>query len=190
MRKLRLGRLPAVGMALAVLVLLPLAAAADARAPGEITFVGANKVATANGTFRSWKVTTAEINEADPGKSRVELEVDLASIDTANDKRDKHLRNADFFDVEKYPTAHVLIEGAKLAGEDVFAADVTMDLHGVKKTFPVKFRIEDRKARKISAAFTINRMDFGIGEPYSMLNPLSIEEEIPVRVTATIPPAS
>ena len=179
----------ACGIVLGALVLLPLASA-SAAAPGEITFVAENKVATANGTFHSWKVTKAVINETDPGKSRVEIEVDLASIDTDSERRDKHLRNPDFFDVEKYPTAHIVIENAKLTGKDAFTVDVTMDLHGVKRTFPVSFRIDDREARKISAAFTLNRMDFAIGEPYSMLNPLSIDEEISVKVGATIPPAS
>ena len=54
---------------------------------------------------------------------------------------------------------------------------------------PIRFRIEDREKRKITAAFTLNRMDFEVGSPYSMINPLSIEEEIPMKVTALIPPA-
>ena len=50
--------------------------------------------------------------------------------------------------------------------------------------------IEDREERKITAVFTLNRMDFEVGSPYSMINPLSIEEEIPMKVTAFIPPGA
>src|SRR5438105_3442035 len=42
--------------------------------------------------------------DEDPEKSHVEVEIGVASLSTGNDDRDAHLRNADFFDVEHYPT--------------------------------------------------------------------------------------
>ena len=48
----------------------------------------------------SGTVTIAE----DPAASSVEIEVDLASIDTNDEKRDGHLRSADFFDTDTHPT--------------------------------------------------------------------------------------
>lgn len=45
-----------------------------------------------------------ELDEGDPTASRVEVEIDAASIDTREEDRDTHLRSADFLDVENYPT--------------------------------------------------------------------------------------
>ena len=171
-----------------VLTLTPTSMAMAVDAPGAITFVAQNKVATANGTFREWRILEAKIDEANPSASRIVLEIDLRSIDTGNAKRDDHLRNPDFFDVEKYPTASVVIDNVRYEGSDTFDADATLDLHGKQKTLPIRFRIDDRSKRRITAEFTINRMDFEVGSPYSSVNPLSIEEDIPMKVTAAIPP--
>ncbi len=168
---------------------LALTPAVAAEAPGTITFVAQNKVATADGIFHKWRIVEAIVDEANPSASRIVLEIDLKSIDTGNTKRDNHLRDPDFFDVEKYPTASVVIDNVRYEGGDVFDADVALDLHGKQKTMPIRFRIEDREERKITAAFTLNRMDFEVGSPYSMINPFSIEEDIPMKVTALIPPA-
>ena len=107
------GRTAAGACALACAALLaarPAAAPADEAKPappGKIGFVGKNKVATANSTFESWKFTKVEIDRANPEKSAVELEVDVASRSTGIPKRDDHLRTADFFEVKKFPTAAI-----------------------------------------------------------------------------------
>ena len=44
------------------------------------------------------------VDEAKPGDSMVHIEVETASVDTANEKRDDHLRNQDFFKVKEFPT--------------------------------------------------------------------------------------
>ncbi|MBU6281836.1 YceI family protein [bacterium] len=191
--------LPAA-LAAAFTLLLPVAAradeagakaaatvAADATPPGSIRFVAQNKVATADGQFRRWKVASAKIDEGHPENSEVEVVVDLASIDTANQKRDDHLRNPDFFDTARFPTATARLRGFRPAGPDRFAVDVELDLHGTKKSFPMEFRVTDRAARRYAAETKIRRTDFGIGAPYSSLNPLSIDEEVVLRVEGTVP---
>ncbi len=47
---------------------------------------------------------TVEFDEADPTQSTVEVEIEAASINTKDAKRDGHLRSADFLDAEQYPT--------------------------------------------------------------------------------------
>ena len=44
------------------------------------------------------------LDEEDVTKSRVEASIDGASINTRDPQRDTHLKSADFFDVEKFPT--------------------------------------------------------------------------------------
>lgn len=99
--------------ALLLLSISPIAAKDTVSPPGSITFVAENKVATANGVFREWKIVEAKIDEKNPAASRIELEIDLSSIDTGNTKRDDHLRNPDYFEVEKYPTASVVIDNVR-----------------------------------------------------------------------------
>src|SRR4051812_19179524 len=69
----------------------------------DISFVARHMmVSKVRGHFRSFEgnLTTA----ADPAESTVEASIDLASVDTANEQRDAHIRSGDFLEVEKYPT--------------------------------------------------------------------------------------
>ena len=182
----RLGRrllLLVAGAALAV------AGLAGAEPPGAIRFTATNLVATAEGEFHDWRIVQATVDDADPGRSGVEVEVALASLDTKNRSRDEHLRSEDFFDVARFPTARAILEGFRLEGADGFVADVTLDLHGVSRTFPMRFRIVDREARRISGKVTLDRTQWGIGEPYTRWVPLSIRNEVELRVETTVPPS-
>jgi polyisoprenoid-binding protein YceI len=84
---------------------------------------------------------TITIDPAKPENSSVEVSIATKSVNTSNEKRDTHLRSADFFDVEKFPAMTFKSKSVKRTGEDT--ADVTGDftLHGVTKevTLKVKF---------------------------------------------------
>ncbi|MGH7632843.1 MAG: YceI family protein, partial [Gemmatimonadaceae bacterium] len=59
-------------------------------------------ISTVKGRFADVK-GTLEYNEADPTQSTVEVTIATRSVDTRADKRDNHLRSADFFDSEHFP---------------------------------------------------------------------------------------
>ena len=142
------------GLALVCLLALGMldGSRADEEAPRDaILFSARNLILTAHGEFHRWHVRRASIDEDHPELSVVEVEVDLASVDTGIERRDEHLRTADFFDVERFPTALVTLEGFRVEeGEDAdrFTTDVTLDLHGVTRRFPMQFTIVDRKTRR------------------------------------------
>ena len=46
---------------------------------------------------------TVEFDEASPANTRVDVQIEVASINTREEKRDAHLKSPDFFDAEKYP---------------------------------------------------------------------------------------
>ena len=107
----------------------------------------------------------------EPGKPEtfsVEATVQLASVDTGNGKRDDHLRSADFFDVEKFPTMTFKSTGVKMDGDEgTLTGELT--LHGVTK--PVEFELEyagmvddpwGNTRMGFSAETTIDRRDFGL----------------------------
>jgi len=166
---------------------------ADEEAPPDaIRFTARNLIVTARGEFHRWRVRRASIDEEHPERSVVEVEVDLGSVDTGIERRDEHLRTADFFDVERFPAALVTLEGFRLhEGEKVdrFTADVTLDLHGVTRRFPMEFTIVDRETRRIEGEVTLRRTDYGIGGPVRRWNPVSVRDEVHVHVEATVPPA-
>lgn len=99
----------------------------------------------------------------------VEVTIKAASIDTAQEKRDAHLRTADFFDVEKYPDLTFKSKSVKRTGEDT--ADVTGDLslHGVTKevTLQVTFLgkgkgMQDSYVSGWKATGQLKRSDYGL----------------------------
>lgn len=97
--------------------------------------------------------------------------VQTASINTAVEKRDEHLRSADFFDVAKYPTMTLTNISIKRAGKEVHKYKLTADLtlHGKtkKETFDLTYTgTKKAKTGETRAGFLmtgkINRLDYGI----------------------------
>ncbi len=95
--------------------------------------------------------------------------VKAASINTDNAKRDEHLRSADFFDVEKYPTITITNTKLKKAGKNKYKWTGDLNMHGVTK--PVTFDLEHKGNVKgmmgesragFVATTKINRKDFGL----------------------------
>lgn len=124
-------------------------------------------IAKVRGTFGKWSGTVS-YDENDPQKSSVEVNVDVASIDTKEEKRDAHLRSGDFFDAEHHPTMTFKSREATKGGSGwILTGDLT--IRGVTK--PVKLDVEALGTGKdpwgnTKAAFTvkttINRHDFGL----------------------------
>src|SRR4029079_4544343 len=123
---------------------------ADEPPPGVIHFRGHTAIGSSEGEFRRWHITDAVIDEEHPERSSVALVIDLTSLDTGNDTRDRHLRSADFFDVDHYPTATLRLSAVELEDSKHFAATVDLNLHGRSQSFPMRFAIVDRAARRIA----------------------------------------
>ena len=136
-------------------------------AHSEVTFsIRHMMISKVRGTFGIKSATL--VAPENPLEARVEASVDVASIDTKDENRDAHLRSADFFDVESYPTMEFRSTGARVDDGD-FLVDGDLTIHGVTK--PVSFAFEfggfgtdpygNYKAGA-SASTVINREDFGL----------------------------
>ena len=110
-----------------------------------------------------------EFDAANPEGASVTLAIQTASIDTSESNRDTHLRSADFFSVEEFPTITFRSSQVAKRGDSEF--DVTGDLtiHGITKTITV--RVAFLGAAKdpwgntrvaFEGEYTINRKDFGL----------------------------
>lgn len=158
--------------------------------PGEILFVGKNKIATANSRFHRWRVARADFSPDNLEQGEIFIEVDVASLDTGIEQRDKHLRTDEFFDVAKYPTATIRVHGAEPIEENRYRAQMDFNIRGVEKTLPVEFDVVSREPLKVQGEVILNREDFAVGKEHNKFNPMSIEPEIPIRFTAQLEPTS
>ena len=108
------------------------------------------------------------IDEDDLSKSSVAIEIAAASIDTANEQRDGHLRSADFFDVENHPTLTFKSTGIERTGEGEFLVTGDLTIRGktreVRLPVTVGGPIDARGAKRIGieGALTIDRQDYGV----------------------------
>ena len=95
-------------------------------------------VAKVRGSFD--EVTgTASIDGANPSASSLEVTIQAASIDTRDANRDAHLRSADFFDVENYPTLTFVGTGFEIADESTVKVTGDLTIRGVTKPVTVPF---------------------------------------------------
>lgn len=104
----------------------------------------------------------------EPLGSSVSATIDLASISTGNDQRDAHIRSADFFEVETYPTMTYRSTGVRVDGDD-YVLDGQLTLKGVTKDVPLRLELNGfgpdaygGTRAGFSATAEINRRDFGV----------------------------
>lgn len=108
------------------------------------------------------------IDDTDLKKSKADVTIAAASIDTGIKKRDDHLRSADFFDVAKYPTLTFVSKQVKGVSGNRFTLVGDLSIHGITKQ--VELAVSELSAeikdpwgniRKAAKATTkINRKDF------------------------------
>jgi len=113
-------------------------------------------------------------DETDIIKSSVTAKIKAASIDTGVEARDKHLRTADFFEVEKYP--EISFQSTKIVKKGKgFIAVGTFTMHGVSKEISIPFtnrgKFYNEKTKKnllgFSANLQLDRRDYGMAWKHS-----------------------
>jgi polyisoprenoid-binding protein YceI len=125
-------------------------------------------VSTVRGTFT--KITgTILIDDKDPANSTVDVTIDANTVNTQNEGRDKHLRSADFFDVEKFPAMTFKSKKVERAGAGRLRVTGDFTLHGVTKEIVLDvegptppFNMGRGIKRGASASTKVNRRDFGL----------------------------
>jgi polyisoprenoid-binding protein YceI len=113
---------------------------------------------------------TIDLDDKDIAKSRITVTIDTNSINTSVQKRDEHLRSADFFDVAKYPTMTFVSKKVARAGKDKLQVTGDLTLHGVTRQVVLDVEgpsLESKDPwgnirRGASATTKINRKDFGL----------------------------
>ncbi len=126
-------------------------------------------VSNVNGNFGKF-TGTIEADETDVTKSKVNVSIDISSVNTGIAKRDEHLRSPDFFDAVKFPSMTFVSKSVKVIGKDKLQVTGDLTMHGVTKsvvldvdgpTQAVKDPTGNVK-RGVVATTKINRKDFGL----------------------------
>jgi polyisoprenoid-binding protein YceI len=138
------------------------------KAHSEAIFQVRHLVTKVRGRFTDFE-GTIDFNESNPEQSSVNFTVQATSIDTAEPDRDKHLRTADFFDVETYPTISFRSKRITSRGGNDFDVVGDLTMHGVTKeiVLPVAHlgKAKDPWGGErvgFEAETSLNRKDFGL----------------------------
>jgi len=113
---------------------------------------------------------TLILDETKPQDSKLDVTINTADIDTGIPKLDEHLKNKDFFDVARYPTATFVSHKIQMTGKETAKVFGTLSLHGVSKpvVLDVKLNkigmspIKNKKTARFSATTQLKRSDFDI----------------------------
>lgn len=122
---------------------------------------------TVKGRFTDF-TGTLTVDEQNPANSTVDVTIDTASVDTRQEQRDAHLRSADFFDVETFPTISFRSTRVEPHGDDLKVyGDLT--IHGVTREVALDSTYNGRGVTpwgneivSYSATTQINRKDYGL----------------------------
>lgn len=138
----------------------------------------------------NFKTFDAKITSAKPDLSDavMEMTADVNSINTENERRDGHLKGADWFDAAKYPTVTFKSTSFKKVEGKKYKAAGDLTMHGVTKPVTLDVTLngpitqespkgkQDKAGLKVTG--TLNRLDFGVGKPGGAV----VSEEIAINV--------
>ncbi len=121
------------------------------------------------GRFNLFSGTFA-FDDKNPADCKLEIEVKIDSIDSANADRDKHLKGPDFFSAKEFPTMSFKATSMKAGDEKNYEVTGDLTIHGVTKQVTVKLErigtVKDPRSGKPrtgwETTFTIKRSDFGM----------------------------
>ena len=154
------------------------------RAHSEINFVAASRLLDAHGHFARWSADV-QLDPEQLERSRVAITIDAASIDTRVERRDTHLRSADFLDVARHPTitfvSKAITRTSPTAG--VIAGELTM--RGVTRPVevPVTLVFYENGRGRFRGQFTVRRGEYGVSYS-SRMNP--IDDEVQVQFNLSV----
>lgn len=153
--------------ALALVLALCPAAHAERRqadqSDGRLEFSAIQAGAKFAGSFTRFRVVL-DFDPAHPASGRLDVTVEVASIDTRDPERDEILRGADFFQVEEHPQA-VFHAGRFERTGDGWRAPGDLTIRGVTQPVPVMFTLAPGAGTAVmKGSASLRRLAFGLGQ--------------------------
>lgn len=159
-----------------IFICLPLGLWGQSHKPvNPIQFQIKNAGITVDGTIADWEVELNFDAKKLP-QSSIRGTANPTTIDTGIKLRDMHLLGRQYFHTEKYPKISLQSKSFKSIGKNGYVGIFELQIRDVKREIEIPFSVTtNEKQRKFKGEFTIDRMDFGLGE-----NSLVLSDEVRV----------
>ncbi|MDY7395770.1 YceI family protein [Aureibaculum sp. 2210JD6-5] len=132
--------------------------------PPAIEFKIKNMGFYVDGTFNKVNIST-NFDADNLDNSYIKGVIQVSSIDTDNKKRDKHLRTADYFDVEKFSTIKLTSTKIEKKSGNKYQLTAKLTIKKTTKTIVIPLEVRETKSLILfKSNFSINRLDYGVGE--------------------------
>lgn len=145
----------------------------------KVTFSVRNiKFNTVKGSFTGMKGGVTFLPD-DLASSKFEVCIDAASINTGSKKRDNHLRNEDFFDVDKYP--EICFESSEIIKTSSgYKAKGILTMHGFSRNVEIPFSY---KNKQFIGNLKVKRLDYHVGEE---TGEFMVSNEIAIQIICSL----
>jgi polyisoprenoid-binding protein YceI len=149
-----------------------------------ITFVARQMNVPTEGKFGKFTVLLV-FDPAKLNESRVQLEVDLSSIDTGSEEANDEVKGKAWFDVKNHPTAKFLSSAVKSPGAGRYEVTGKMTIKGRTKDVTAPFTFKpDAQGGLFEGAFVLKRLDYAIGEgPWADIETVADEVQVKFRIS-------
>ena len=154
----------------------------------DIRFVSTQMGASVEGVFRKWKANV-DFRPRDPARSRAEIEIDLASIDLANEQSEAEVGRPSWFDTRQFPTARFVSTAVRGLPGDRYEVAGQLSLKGITRDvmMPVQLTRDVGGMSVAEGQLTLQRLDFRIGDgPWADTD--TVANDVVVRVRMVLPP--
>ena len=125
-------------------------------------------ISTVTGYFNDFSASF-DLDPEDLSTLRVQATIQTKSVDTRVEDRDKHLKSADFFDVETYPEMRFTSKKAEVVGKNKVKLHGNLTIRGITKAVVLNVEFKGAATGPMGhqrsafvASTTINRKDFGV----------------------------
>ena len=140
-----------------------------------VNFVVRHFFTPVNGTFKEYDITLI-FDPENLADSKIDVTIAANSVDTRNERRDRDLNSASFFETETYPTITFSSDSIESVSEGSYVAHGKLTMHGVTTDFDLPFELlgikwfEGEMAERMgkavagfSSTASLNRLDYKVG---------------------------
>ena len=142
--------------------------------------IGNMRINTVSGTFNGMQ-GTVKFDTQDLAGSSFSVCIDAASVNTGNSRRDKHLKEDEYFDVERYPDI-CYVSDIISRTDDGFITRGKLAIKGVTRIVSIPFVKEGNTLR---GSFSLNRLDYNVGEGVSTF---LVSNQVSLEITYIVQP--
>lgn len=153
-------------------------------------------VSTVRGSFAG-ATGTIDFDPAAPERGSVTLRIPAASIDTGDEKRDGHLRSADFLDADNHPEIVFTSTKVTANGKDTFVVDGDLTIRGVTKPATVNVELagiaeapQSGQRAAFDATASIDRTQWGLVWNMPVPGGLLVSEKVVLEANIAATPVA